>query len=58
MWNEERNNKGAKYSDPTFSLCCRDGQVRLPPEKQPPPYLASLLSGDDKTAHFMKNIRP
>ncbi|XP_063939958.1 ferric reduction oxidase 7, chloroplastic isoform X2 [Daucus carota subsp. sativus] len=25
MWNEERNNKAAQHSDPTFSICCRNG---------------------------------
>ncbi|XP_063938542.1 uncharacterized protein LOC108197994 isoform X3 [Daucus carota subsp. sativus] len=24
MWNEERNNKSRRNSEPTFSLCCRD----------------------------------
>lgn len=57
MWNEERNNKGASRSEPTFSLCCRDGQVVLEPVKQPPPYLAALLSRGDKTTHFLNNIR-
>lgn len=57
MWNEERNNKGSSRSEPTFSLCCRDGQVVLEPVKQPPPYLAALLSGGDKTTHFLNNIR-
>ena len=57
MWNEERNNKGAKYSDPTFSLCCRDGQVHLQPEKEPPSYLAYLLTDPAKRKHFLDNIR-
>lgn len=57
MWNEERNNKGYKNSEPTFSLCCRDGQVVLPEERQPPPYLAALLSGDHKSTHFKNNVR-
>lgn len=57
MWNEERNNKSSKNNVPTFSLCCKDGQVQLPPERPPPPFLANLLSGGEKSAHFMKNIR-
>lgn len=36
MWNAERNNKSTKYKDPTFSMCCRNGQVVLPPERKPP----------------------
>ncbi|XP_074352042.1 uncharacterized protein LOC141691202 [Apium graveolens] len=58
MWNEERNNKSSMNSTPTFTLCCKDGQVRLPPEKKPPPFLASLLSGGEKSSHFKKNMRP
>lgn len=57
MWNEEHNNKSTKNNAPTFSLCCKDGQVQLPPESPPPPFLASLLTGGEKNAHFMKNIR-
>ncbi|XP_074380241.1 uncharacterized protein LOC141721294 isoform X1 [Apium graveolens] len=43
MWNMERNNKSNKNAAPTFSLCCKKGQVSLPPERQPPEPLASLL---------------
>lgn len=57
MWNEERNNKSVKNSAPTFSLCCRDGQVVLDPEMQPPHFLASLLSGGEKSSNFQRNIR-
>lgn len=57
MWNAERNNKATKNKRPTFSMCCRNGQVYLPPERQPPPYLADLLKGGPKTAHYKKNIR-
>lgn len=57
MWNEERNNKSAKHSTPTFSICCKNGQVQLPAERQPPQFLASLLSGGEKTSHFKQCIR-
>lgn len=57
MWNEERNNKSAKNNPPTFSMCYKDGQVKLPAERSPPPFLASLLSGGDKSFHFRQNIR-
>lgn len=58
MWNAERNNKGFKHHNPTFSMCCRNGQVVLPPERQPPPFLAELLSGGGpRTAHYKKTIR-
>lgn len=57
MWNEERNNKYAKKSLPTFSICCRDGQVKLDKDKQPPAFLASLIAGGAKHKHYMDNIR-
>lgn len=57
MWNAERNNKSNKYANPTFSICCRNGQVKLPPERQPPPFLANLLSGGPRTSHYKKLIR-
>lgn len=56
MWNAERNNKGYKHENPTFPMCCRNGQVLLPAE-QPPPYLAKFLSGGPRTQHYKKTIR-
>ncbi|XP_074361289.1 uncharacterized protein LOC141701557 [Apium graveolens] len=58
MWNMEWNNKSNKNSSPTFSLCCKNGQVQLPPEKQPPEPLRSLIYGSDRTIHFKLNHRP
>lgn len=57
MWDAERNNKSTKHHAPTFSICCRNGQVKLPPERQPPLFLANLLSGGPNTAHYKKTIR-
>lgn len=57
MWNEERNNKATTNKAPTFSLCCKNGQVHLEKEKHPPEPLATLLSGGMKTKHFKQNIR-
>lgn len=57
MWIMERNNKSSKNNQPTFSICCKNGQVCLPREKQPPEPLASLLSGIPQTLHFKLNIR-
>lgn len=42
MWNEERN-KSAKQSTPTFSICCKNGQIKLSEERQPPQFLAYLF---------------
>ena len=56
MWNAEWNNKSIKNHTPTFSICCRSGQVVISPERQPPPFLAQLLSGGPKSAHYKKKI--
>lgn len=57
MWNLERNNKSNMNAAPTFSLCCKNGAVLLPPEELPPEPLASLLNGGSNSAHFRQNIR-
>lgn len=56
MWKEERNNKSQKNQRCTFSICCKNGEVRLPPEKPPPPFLAALITGG-KFDHYMQHIR-
>nr|XP_017228109.1 PREDICTED: uncharacterized protein LOC108203621 [Daucus carota subsp. sativus] len=53
----ERNNKSNPNAAPIFSLCCKSGQVVLPPEKHAPEPLSSLLYGGSSTKHFRKNIR-
>ncbi|KAL8089840.1 hypothetical protein AgCh_039343 [Apium graveolens] len=57
MWNNERNNKSNKHASPTFSVCCQNGQVQLPLEKPTHPFLAKLLSGGNKTQHYIIKIR-
>ncbi|XP_074373506.1 uncharacterized protein LOC141713835 [Apium graveolens] len=57
MWNEERNNKSNKNNPPTFSICCKNGQVELSIKRPPLPFLYYLLFGGENTAHFLKNIR-
>ncbi|XP_074347095.1 uncharacterized protein LOC141685918 [Apium graveolens] len=57
MWNEERNNKSCPCKEPTFSVCCQNGQIHLPKERPPPELLASLLLGGEKSRHFKQYIR-
>lgn len=57
MWNEERNKKLTKNKAPTFCFCCKHGQVKIPAERKPPPFLSSLLHGGDKSTPFKQNIR-
>ncbi|KAF8091046.1 hypothetical protein N665_0455s0004 [Sinapis alba] len=59
MWFGERLNKRRNAKNPTFSLCCMQGQVQLPLLKEPPTVLKNLMEGDDpRSKHFQKNIRP
>ncbi|XP_074346671.1 uncharacterized protein LOC141685451 [Apium graveolens] len=57
MWNEERNNKSCPCKEPTFSLCCQNGQIHLSKERPPPEPLASLLLGGEKSRHYKQYIR-
>ncbi|XP_074377243.1 uncharacterized protein LOC141718757 [Apium graveolens] len=57
MWNQEKNNKSAPRKPPTFSLYCKNGQITLDKEKQPPKPLATLLSGASRFRDFKQNIR-
>lgn len=58
MWFGERINKRRQSVNPTFNLCCLQGQVQLPLLKDPPDELKRLFFGEDKLSnHFQKNIR-
>lgn len=57
MRSAECNNKSTKYHNLTFSICCRNGQVQIPPERHPPPFLVDLLSGGPWTTDYKKNMR-
>ncbi|KAL6549360.1 hypothetical protein OROHE_008477 [Orobanche hederae] len=58
MWREERSKKANKTANPTFSMCCQDGKVRLPKFKEAPATLSTLLdSNDPGTAKFREQIR-
>ncbi|KAL6527010.1 hypothetical protein OROGR_016100 [Orobanche gracilis] len=54
MWKEERNNKGQKGKKFTFSMCCKVGELKLPPQKHTPDYLKWLYLNSD---HFRNNVR-
>ncbi|GJY03032.1 ATP-dependent DNA helicase PIF1-like protein [Tanacetum coccineum] len=43
MWYEERNNKGNRAANPTFSLCCQQGKVLLSRFNETPEPLNRLL---------------
>ncbi|CAF1708992.1 BnaC03g57300D [Brassica napus] len=43
MWTSESTDTDSKTGEPTFTICCNHGQIRLPPIKQPPALLEELL---------------
>ena len=49
FWNAERN------SDGTYSKCCNNGKIKLPPVRPPPPYVKELLLGISPSAKIFKN---
>ncbi|CAL4917033.1 unnamed protein product [Urochloa decumbens] len=54
MWHGEKSGNGG-----SFGLCCKQGRVTLPPLKEPPSYLTSLLArdGNKNSANYQQNIR-
>ncbi|XP_023644880.1 uncharacterized protein LOC17896811 [Capsella rubella] len=58
MWYDERINKRRNHEEPTFTLCCGQGQVKLPFLKDSPDLINKLLSGDDALSrHYRENMR-
>ncbi|CAN7056543.1 unnamed protein product, partial [Brassica oleracea var. botrytis] len=53
MWTSESTGTDCKTGEPTFTLCCNHGQIRLPPINQPPALLEKLL----QTRWFRDTIR-
>ncbi|GKD34570.1 DNA helicase PIF1, ATP-dependent [Tanacetum coccineum] len=58
MWHEERTNKARRAGNPTFSICCQDGKVKLSKFHEAPPPLNKLLDyTDPATLTFRDKIR-
>ena len=55
LWYEEWLKKSQRQSSPTFSICCGEGKVRLPPMQPPPEFLGELLSHEGGLDH--KNFK-
>lgn len=57
MWKHELHN-GSLGINATFSTCCMQGKILLPPLHEPPDILKNFLTDDSPQAkHFRKNIR-
>ncbi|KAG7586074.1 P-loop containing nucleoside triphosphate hydrolase [Arabidopsis thaliana x Arabidopsis arenosa] len=58
MWHAERINKRLKTTDPTFTLCCGQGSVKLPFLKESPELIKKLLTGKDpQSRNYRKHLR-
>lgn len=57
FWHNERIK--SNHGTITYSLCCKEGKIRIPPFKKPPEFLANLLNynGDSRSKHFIQKIR-
>ena len=53
MWILESTGTDSKTGEPTFTICCNHGQIKLPPIKQLPALLEELL----RTRWFRDTIR-
>lgn len=57
MWKHELHN-GSLGINATFSTCCMQGKILLPPLHEPPDILKNFLTDDSPQAkHFRKDIR-
>ncbi|VFQ69529.1 unnamed protein product [Cuscuta campestris] len=57
FWLEERLISQSSKKNPKYSLCCKQGKIKLAPVKQPPMPLKDLLIGTDvESKHFQTNI--
>ncbi|XP_074336540.1 uncharacterized protein LOC141673679 [Apium graveolens] len=56
MWKEERVNKYVSQGTPIFSICCKRGEVKLPPTPATPPYLQIIYNDPLKSITFLRNI--
>lgn len=54
MFEQEIKATNGKTNAPMFSLCCQQGRVKLPEERQPPEILKKLLNDSQ---NYQKNIR-
>ncbi|CAN1324022.1 hypothetical protein LINPERPRIM_LOCUS32950 [Linum perenne] len=58
MWKRESTSRTRNSQVPKFSLCCKEGQIKLPKAREPPEFLKSLLLGNNEVGrHFRDHIR-
>ena len=57
LWKEERTNKKVTKGSPIFSICCKKGDVSLPPTPPTPDYLLDLYTNKETAGYFQRSIR-
>lgn len=60
FWFNERNLKDTKVNkEILYSKCCKYGKIKIPPYKEPPPFLSMLINNKESTLsrHFLQKIR-
>ncbi|KAK1367619.1 hypothetical protein POM88_033711 [Heracleum sosnowskyi] len=57
IWKGERVNKSVRHGVPKFSICCGQGQIKIPDTPPTPSYLMQLYNDRKKSNHFKRCIR-
>nr|XP_017246311.1 PREDICTED: uncharacterized protein LOC108217910 isoform X2 [Daucus carota subsp. sativus] len=56
LWKVERTNKNVTKGILLFSICCKKGDLRLPPTPPTPEYLLQLYNNKETAADFQRSI--
>ena len=58
-WFDERNITQEKKKEIIYSNCCKYGQIKIPPFKEPPEFLSRLINNKHEpiSKHFLPKIR-
>ena len=60
FWYNECNKKETyRNKHPTYTNCCKNGKIKIPPYKEPPAFLWHLVNDkeDEMSKHFLQKIR-
>ena len=57
MWYGERTHKDYKPTVPGFSMCCREGRIKIANPPLPEPLADLYYSDDRRSKYFLENIR-
>jgi hypothetical protein len=60
FWYNECNKKETyRNKQPTYTNCCKNGMIKIPPYKEPPTFLSQLVNNKESaiSKHFLQKIR-